>query len=121
MLIYPAALFRNKIIIAAGTAISALIIIVYTVITVMDPIVYSAELFSTVDGKDITSEYQISLADDKYGDVSVEKSEWGDSYTVHADFKKKGQTELIINTPDGETKRYDLIIDLFTFEIKEKE
>lgn len=41
-------------------------------------------------------------------------------YTVHADFKKTGQTELIINTPDGATKRYDLNIELFSYEIKEK-
>ncbi len=120
MLIYPNVLFNNKIIKTVGTAVSALLIIVLTVITFIDPLKYSTEILSTVDGKDITNEYQVSLADDNYGDVSVEQSEWGDSYMVHADFKKKGKTELIVNIPDGTTKRYDLIIELFSYEINEK-
>lgn len=120
MLIYPNVLFNNKKIKAAGTVISALLITVLTVITFINPLKYSTDILSTVDGKDITNEYQVSLADDKYGEVSVEKSEWEDSYVVHADFKKKGNTELIINTPDGTTKRYDLNIELFSYELKEK-
>lgn len=60
------------------------------------------------------------MADDKYGDVSVEYIEGAGYYMVHADFKKQGQTELIINTPDGTIKRYDLNIELFSYELKEK-
>lgn len=120
MLVYPNVLFNNKKIKTAGTIVSALLIIVLTVISVIHPLRYPAELFSTVDGKDITNEYRVSLADDKYGDVSIEYIEAIDSYVVHANFKKKGQTELIINTPDGTTKRYDLNIELSSYEIKEK-
>ena len=120
MLIYPNVLFNDKKIKIAGTVVSAVLIIVITVITVIHPMRYPADLLSTVDGKDITNEYQVSLADDKYGDVSIEKPEWSDSYVVHAEFKKKGNTELIIKTPDGTTKRYDLNIELFSYEIKEK-
>lgn len=120
MLIYPNVLFQDKKIKTAGTVISAVLIIVITVITFIHPLRYPADLLSTVDGKDITNEYQVSLADDKYGDVSIEYIEGIDSYMVHADFKKKGQTELVINTPDGTTKRYDLSIELFSYEIKEK-
>lgn len=120
MLIYPNAIFNNKKIKTAGTVISVLLVVVLTVITVINPLRYSTELFSTVDEKDITDEYQVSLADDKYGDVSIKYIEGIDSYMVHADFKKKGETELIINTPDGTTKTYDLNIGLFTYDIKEK-
>ena len=120
MLIYPNVLFNNKQIKTVGTAVSALLIIVFTVITFINPLRYPTDLLSTVDGKDITEEYQVSLADDKYGDVSIEYIEGAGCYMVRADFKKKGQTELIINTPDGTTKRYDLNIELFSYEIKEK-
>ena len=120
MLIYPNVLFSNKKIKTAGTVISALLIIILTVITVINPLKYSTELLSSVDGKDLTDEYQVSLADEKYGDVSLEYIRAIDSYMVHADFKKKGNTELIINTPDGTTKRYDLNIDLFSYRLNEK-
>lgn len=120
MLIYPNVLFKDKKIKTAGTVVSAVLIIGLTVITVINPLRYPTELLSTVDGKDITNEYQVSLADDKYGDVSIEYIESIDSYMVHADFKKKGNTELIIITPDGTTKRYDLHIELSSYELKEK-
>ena len=120
MLVYPNVLFSDKKIKAAGTAISGLLIAVLTVITVINPLRYHSELLSSVDGKDITNEYRVSLADEKYGDVSIEYIESIDSYVVYADFKKKGNTELIVNAPDGTTKRYDLIIELFNYEIEEK-
>ena len=120
MLIYPNVLFNNKKIKTAGTVISALLIAVLTVMAVIHPYRYSTEILSTVDGADITDEYQVSLADEKYGNVSVEYYDSIDSCVVHADFKKKGETELIIKTPDGTTKRYDLIIDLNSYGIKEK-
>ena len=44
-----------------------------------------------------------------------------DSYIVHADFKKKGKTELIIKTPDEKMKKYDLSIEMFSYELKEKQ
>ena len=120
ILIYPNVLFNNKKIKVVGTVISALLIIVLSVFTAVNPLKYSAEILSAVDGENITNEYQVSLADDKYGDVSIEYIESIDSYMVHADFKKKGKTELIIKTPDGTTKRYDLSIELSNYEIKEK-
>ena len=70
--------------------------------------------------KVICSRRRLFLIDDKYCDVSVEYFESIESYMVNADFKKKGQTELIINTPEGTTKRYDLIIDLSSYEMYEK-
>lgn len=120
MLIYPNVLFKNKKIKTVGTVISALIIVVLTVIIFINPLRYSTEILSTVEGIEITNEYQVSLADDKYGDVSVEYSESLDKYMVHADFKKKGKTELIVKTPDDKIKKYDLKIELFSYEIKEK-
>ncbi len=120
MLLYPNVLFEDKKIKIVGTVVIAVLITVITIMTVMNPLRYSTDLLSSVDGKDITSEYQGSLADDKYGDVSIEKPDWSDSCVVHADFKKRGNTELIIKTPDGTTKKYDLNIELLTYELNEK-
>lgn len=120
MFIYPNVLFNNKQINKVGTVVSLLLVIGLTVTTLIKPLIYSTEILSVVDDKNITNEYNASLADNKYGDVFVELSEFGDSYVVHADFKKRGRTELIINTPDGITKRYNLVIELFSYELNEK-
>lgn len=117
MLLYPNALFENIKIKTVGTVISALLIAALTVMAVVRPHRYSTEILSSVDGRDITSEYRVSLADDRYGDVSVEYYESLDAYMVHADFKKKGQTELLIKTPDGTTRRYGLRIEMNSYEI----
>ncbi len=120
MLIYPNALFNDKKIRIAGTVVSAVLIIALTVVTIVNPLKYQTQLLSTVDGEDLTEEYQVSLADEKYGDVSVEYIESIDSYMVQATFRKKGKTELKITKPDGKTKNYDLDIGMFTYMLKEQ-
>ena len=119
MIIYPNMLFNNKKIRITGTVISVVFIIGITIFVILNPYKYSTELLSTVDGKDITNEYKIFLKDSKYGDVSIKYIESIESYMVHADFKKNGKTQLIIETPEGEIKEYDLTIEMDTYKIEE--
>ena len=120
MLLYPNAIFNDRKIKTVGTAVSALLIALLTVMAVVRPHRYSTDILSSVDGADITSEYRVSLADDRYGDVSLAYMESIDAYVVHADFKKKGETELVIGMPDGTTRSYGLRIDMNSYQIKEK-
>ena len=120
MLLYPNALFDNRKIRRVGTVISALLIAVITVIVAVNPFRYSTDILYSVDGENITGEVRAALEDGKYGNVSVEYVEGLETYTVHADFRKKGMTELILTMPEGETKRYDLRIGLNTYDIEEK-
>jgi len=120
MIIYPNMLFSNKAVKITGTVISSLLIIGITVIVILNPYKYSTEILSTVDNKDITNEYKVYLKDSKYGDVSIRYFDSIESYMVHADFKKNGKTELIIETPDGEIKEYNLTIEMNTYRISEK-
>lgn len=121
MLLYPNVLFHNEKIRRTGTVVSALLIAGITVITAAGPLRYSTDILYTVDGRDITAGYEAALTEEKYGEVSVEYVEELDTYTVHADFRKRGMTELVVTTPGEETKRYDLSIGLFTYDIKEKQ
>ncbi len=120
MLLYPNVLFHNKKIRLIGTIISALLIVGITINTFIHPFIYDTDFGMTVDGESLTQAYTVSLADPKYGDVSVEYHESLDSYMVHGDFTKKGKTELIVQTPDGKTVRYDFVIGFQTYEITEK-
>ena len=121
MLLYPNVLFNDKRIKKAGTAVSALLIAGLTAAAALNPHTYSTELLASVDGADITKEYRASLADDKYGSVSVDYYDSIGTYMLHADFRKKGNTELVITTPDGAEKIYDLAIGLNSYELREKQ
>ena len=120
MIIYPIMLFNNKKIKLIGTLISSLIIISITTLVVLNPYRYSTDLFSEIDNKEITKDYQVSLKDKKYGDVYIDYIEEIESYMIHADFKKNGKTELIVKTPEGKTKKYDLTIEMDTYKLEEK-
>ncbi len=120
MLVYPVALFSSKKIRIVGTAISAVIVTAITVVVLLNPYRYSTEILSTVEGNDLTEEYKVSIADKKMGDVRVEEVSSDGLYMVHADFKKSGKTELIVETPDGKTVRYDLKVRLHTYHIEQK-
>lgn len=109
-LIYPNVLFENRKIKITGTVISAVLILAIAVIVLVNPYRYSPVFLSTVDGKDITEEYNVELEDPKYGDVHIEYMASVDAYMVHADFKKSGKTALLVTDPEGRTVRYDLTI-----------
>lgn len=121
MIIYPNVLFEDKRIKIIGTIISCLIVVIITIPIVLNPHRYSTELLSNVDDKDITKDYQVSLKDEKYGDVYIEYVESIDSYMIFGDFKKSGITELIVKTPDGKLKEYDLYIDINSYTLEEKQ
>ena len=120
MIIYPNMIFNNKKIKIIATIISTLIIIGITILVILHPYRYSTEILSEIDGKEITNEYGVSLKDNIYGDVSIKYFESVESYKVHADFKKNGNTELIVETPEGAIKKYDLTIEMDTYKIEEK-
>lgn len=120
MLLYPNVLFTNKKVKVVGTLISAVLVAGITVLVAMNPYRYSTDFLSQVDGENITQEYEVALADEKYGDVSVDYLESIESYIVHADFKKTGKTELTLKTPDGTVKTYDLTIRMHSYDLEEK-
>lgn len=119
MLIYPNVLFNNRVIKVVGTVISVLLIVGITLYNVMVPPIYPVEIY-TVDEKEVTDEYQVSLADNKYGDVYIKYIESMDSYVIQLDFKKRGKTELTVLTPTGETKKYAFDIEWLTYHMEEK-
>jgi len=115
--IYPLAIFKGKAMKTIGISISTALIIVVTVITFLNPYVYSTEILGSVNGEEITDEYSVRIEDEKYGEVRVAYLESLEAYMVQADFRRSGQTNLIITTPEGETKTYHLTIEHDTFKI----
>ena len=62
----------------------------------------------------------ISLADAKYGDVSIYYDEALEDFILHADFKRGGDTVLTMISPTGEQTDYDLHIERDTYKMTKK-
>ncbi|MCQ2530758.1 MAG: hypothetical protein MJ086_05820 [Lachnospiraceae bacterium] len=116
MILYPIILLPNKKMKAIGAAVSGAIVIGILIFVLLNPYRYSTEILNEVDHKAITMEYQVSLEDNKYGEVYLDDSTG--TCVVQANFKKRGKTKLIVVTPEGETREYNLRIEIGTYEIQ---
>ena len=119
LIIYPLAIFNNKKIKTVGVVISTILIIFIIVVCIIKPPVYSTILFSNGEKYTFDDSYKAYLVDKKYGDLKIECEQTNDCM-VHADFKKAGKTELILESPDGKKTIFDVSIRRSTYTINEK-
>ena len=117
LLIYPLALFENKKNKIIGLVIDLVIINVFTAICLIKPPVYSTDVTSL--GKEIDETYKVYLVDKKYGDLSIRYEEAIEQYLVHAEFKKAGKTQFVIEDKDGNKTKYNITIKRDTYDVKE--
>ncbi|WP_027438372.1 hypothetical protein [Lachnospira multipara] len=120
LIIYPLAIFNNKKIKIAGLVISGLLIIFIFVICIINPPKYSTIILYNGDEYQFDDSYNVYLVDKKYGDLSVEYDAGLEDWALHADFKKAGKTEFVIESPDGKKTTFDISIKRSTYTIKEK-
>ncbi len=120
LVIYPLAIFNNKKIKITGLIISILIIISGAIICFVKPPVYSTDILADSEELYFDDTYKVNIADKKYGDLSIIYIESIESWMVHAEFKKAGKTEFVLESPDGEKREYSLTIRRDTYSVKEK-
>ena len=120
MIIYPVAIFRNRKIQTVGAVIGAVIVIAATVLCLLNPPVYSTEIMGNNEEHPFDDSYTASLADARYGDVSIRYDDGLEDYMVHADFKRSGDTVLTLLSPTGEKTEYDLHIERDTYEMTKR-
>jgi hypothetical protein len=120
LIIYPLAIFNNKKIKITGLVISGLIIISVFAICIINPPKYNTILLYNGDEYQFDDSYNVYLVDKKYGDLSIEYDERFEDWALHADFKKAGKTEFVIESPDGKKITFDISIERSTYTIKEK-
>ena len=121
MILYPAAIFSDRRIRTVGAAVGAAGVIILTVLGILHPPVYSTELLSGASVPGLSDACTASLADARFGSVGVVYFEQLEEYMVHADFKRAGKTVLTLEFPDGEKREYDLTIDLYTYDLRQRE
>lgn len=120
MVLYPLVLFNNKKVKIVGSIIGSLLIMGITILVILNPYIYSTDILSRIDDNDLTEDYKVSLKDNKYGDVHLRYIDSIETYMVHADFKRYGKTELVVETPDGEKIEYNVKIEMNTYKVEKK-
>ena len=120
LIIYPLYIFKNKTVRIVGIVISSIIIIVMTILSLSKPNVYSTDILSTNDEYQFDDSYKVYLIDKKYGDLSIKYESGVESWFVHAEFKRAGKTEFVLESPSGETKKFEINISRSSYEVKEK-
>ena len=123
MIIYPLYIFKDKKLRMISLAISLLILAAATVYCVTDRSshAYSTDVLMSggeTAGIEFDDSYKASLADGKYGQVSITYIESIESYAVHAEFTATGQTQLILESPGGDRYVYDLTVERYSYHIE---
>ena len=123
MLLYAVVIFSEKRVRITGVVISAVLIAAMTVWVIINPPVYSTDiLFSEGEqGAVFDDTYQVSFTDPSYGMLSIRYEDAIESYMVHAEMRKAGQTEVVLKAPDGNEKHYEIHIHRNTYEIESKQ
>ncbi len=117
MILYPILIFNNEKIRKVGGGIGAILVIAITAFVLTHPPVYSTEILGDSEENPFDDTYKVSLKDEKYGDVKIVYVKSVESYMVHANLKKAGKTVLILESPMGEKKEYDISIEYDNYEV----
>ena len=120
LIIYPIAIFKDKKIKLVGIIISSLIIVGMIIWNILHPPVYSAEILSDSEFLHFDDSYKVYFTDSKYGDLSIINEEATKTWMIHADMKKSGETEFILEGPNGNKKTFDINIKMNSYEVNEK-
>ena len=120
LIVYPLAIFKNKIAKIGGAIISGIIIVLMAVLCIINPSIYSTEILANGEKYQFDDTYNVYLVDSKYGDLSIKYEDGVEDWFVHADFKKSGKTEFVLESPDGKKTVFDISIRRDTYTIKEK-
>ena len=121
LIIYPLVIFKNKKIKITGEIISGIIIVAMTILCFVNPPIYSTDILGDGEKYKLDDSYKVYLTDEKYGELSIKYEPNIEDWVIHAEFKKAGKTELVLESPDGKKKVFDISIKRDTYTIKEKD
>ena len=121
MILYPVAIFKDRRIRAVGAAIGGVAVVVLTVIGLMNPPIYDTDLILSGEEYQFDDSYTAYLEDRGYGEVEIIYEEGIESYIVHAELRRAGETVLIMTSPEGETSEFDVQIERNRVNVDKKE
>ncbi len=120
LIIYPLAIFKNKIAKIGGSILSGIIIIIVAILCIINPPIYRTTLLPNGETYQFDDTYKVYLKDKKYGDLSIRYEDGIEDWMVYAEFKKAGKNEMILESPTGEKRIFDISIRRDKFTINKK-
>ncbi len=121
IILFPLCIFNDKKVKKIGLIIGILIVIGFTILGVVyKKEFYSPILFTSGGSQEIVfnGDFKVKLKDPKYGIVYIKYIESLQDYGVQAEFKKPGETELIMESPEGEIYTFKLTFKKNTYSIE---
>ncbi|MBR3002967.1 MAG: hypothetical protein IKF38_05365 [Clostridia bacterium] len=122
LIIYPLAIFNNKKIKITGVVISAVIILVMTIITLLEPPIYDTTVI--INGGELEvnfdNTYKAYFTDESYGETYFKYENGIEDWALKAKFKKSGKTELVLEAPSGEKTMFDVTVKRDTLDVTKK-
>lgn len=120
MLLYPLCLFERRRLRRIGLIISVMILLVMTPVALSDgkeP--YSAEvMYSSADGIAFDDSCRAYLTDEACGRAEIVYDEELDAYCIRVEFAEAGETQLILEYPDGTEKAFALTVGESTYDLQ---
>lgn len=114
MILYPIYIFKTKKIRIAGLVISICIILGMTVWGfVSGHVVYNTTLLISSDSADgvyFDKEYKAYLEDESFGTAEIVYADSIEEYMVNVGFLKTGTTKLILESPTGDRREFNVVI-----------
>ena len=121
LIIYPLVLFKNKKLKYIGLACSIIIMIILGFKPLTEPSTYDTTIKCSSETLYYDDTYKVYLEDKEYGDLSIKYIKNIEAYCINASFKKPGDTKVIIESPEGEKKEFNIHIGKMTYEFDEEE
>lgn len=120
VILYPLAIFENKRMKLVGTAISGALIIAATTLCLLHPPVYNTVLMLNNEEHPFDDSYSVYFESDKYGEVQITYHESLEDYAIEVGLKRAGEVTMVLESPKGEKKEYDLWIYRDHYDLKQK-
>lgn len=122
ILLYPLAIFRKKNIRLTGALAGSAILLTFTILTLLNPPVYNTIIFTNGGSAGLVFDdsYKAYLTDESFGDVKIRYESGLEDWVVDAAFRKAGNTEIVVESPDGEKEVFEIQIERSTYDIKRK-
>jgi len=120
LIIYPLSIFKNKFAKIGGLITSGILIVLIAILCIMNPPTYSTDILVNGGKYNFDDSYNVYLVDKKYGDLSIRYEEAIEDWIIHAEFKKSGKTEFVLESSNGIKTIFDITIRRNTYNIKKK-
>lgn len=121
MIFFPIYIFKDKKLKLTGVIISVIILAVMTFIAFGNEKDFynTTVMHSGSYGMEFDDKYNVYLEDEDYGKVYISFDSETETYAVNAEFSKEGKTELVIESPDGNKKVFEITINRYSYYLKE--